>query len=166
MGSSNVIGGPGGRLGQRDLRQSALRGPDRRPGRDPDHRRRRTSSAWPGGGYLFGTGNPGNGGDGVRIENSAGNVDRRTRLDLGQHHLLELRRRSRDHRRCLDRKRGAQQPDRPDRRRQGASRATSRDGVAVYSPQNTIGPGNVISGNLRGVHISGSRPARSWFKTT
>ncbi len=30
------------------------------------------------------------------------------------------------------------------------------DGVAVYSPQNTVGPGNVISGNLRGVHISGS----------
>ena len=30
------------------------------------------------------------------------------------------------------------------------------DGVVVFSPQTTIGPGNVISGNLRGVHISGS----------
>ena len=32
--------------------------------------------------------------------------------------------------------------------------------MAVYSPQNTIGPGNVISGNLRGVHISGRTPAQ------
>ena len=30
------------------------------------------------------------------------------------------------------------------------------DGVEIDSPQNTIGPGNVISGNLRGVNISGS----------
>ena len=28
--------------------------------------------------------------------------------------------------------------------------------MAVFSPQNTIGPGNVISGNLRGVLISGA----------
>jgi len=32
----------------------------------------------------------------------------------------------------------------------------AQDGVAVFSPSNTIGPGNIISGNLRGVDISGS----------
>ena len=35
-------------------------------------------------------------------------------------------------------------------------KGNAADGVAVYSPQNTIGPGNLISGNLRGVLISGA----------
>ena len=33
------------------------------------------------------------------------------------------------------------------------------DGVAVYSPSNTIGPGNVISQNLLGIGIYGPAPA-------
>ena len=37
-----------------------------------------------------------------------------------------------------------------------AVKGNVQDGVVVFSPQNTIGPGNVISGNLRGVDVSGA----------
>ena len=53
----------------------------------------------PGGGYLFGTGNPGNGGDGVRIEDSADNQIGGPDVDLGQRDLVERRRWGLHHRR-------------------------------------------------------------------
>jgi hypothetical protein len=108
----------------------------------------------PAGGYLFGTGNPGNGGDGVRIENS-------TQNQIGGPDSTWSN--------TISSNAGAG-VDLPDTTATGNSilnnligltsdgtavKGNSQEGVAVFSPQNTIGPGNVISGNLRGVRISG-----------
>ncbi len=109
----------------------------------------------PGGGYVFGSGDPGNGGDGVLIDNSASNVIGGPDSTWGNaissnsgdgvlitgaastgntvlNNMIGL---------TIDGK---------------AVKGNLDDGVEVDSPQNTIGPGNVISGNLLGVNISGS----------
>ena len=108
----------------------------------------------PGGGYRFGTGNPGNGRNGVWIQDSTqnqvggpdqtwGNVISSngvgilingitSSLNIMQNNLIGL---------TADGK---------------AVKGNTGDGVSIFSPQNTIGPGNVISGNLRGVRISGA----------
>ncbi len=113
----------------------------------------------PGGGYLFGSGDPGNLGDGVRIdnapENQIGTNDRLGNTDLGNvisanegagvriigrlatgnvvaHNTIGL---------TVD----------------GLSAlGNSQEGVAVFSANNQIGPDNTISANLRGVLLSGS----------
>ena len=109
----------------------------------------------PGGGYLLGTGNPGNGGDGVLIENSASNViggpdstwGNTISSNSGAGVLIT----------------GAASTGNAVLNNMIGLTADGKgvkgnldEGVAVYSPQNTIGPGNVISGNLLGVNISGS----------
>ena len=62
------------RGGQRDLRQWRRRHSYRRTGRDPDHRRRQPDRPGARRRLPARHGNPGNGGDGVLIENSASNV--------------------------------------------------------------------------------------------
>lgn len=108
----------------------------------------------PGGGYLMGTGSPGNGGSGVLIENSASNViggpdstwGNTISSNSGAGVLIK----------------GAASTGNTVLNNMIGLTADGKgvkgnldDGVAVDSPQNTIGPGNVISGNLRGVNISG-----------
>ncbi|MGO8902318.1 MAG: beta strand repeat-containing protein, partial [Isosphaeraceae bacterium] len=110
----------------------------------------------PGGGYKFGSGNPGNGdaGDGIRIEDSAQNQIGGPTADWGNtissnfgagvyitgatsvgnsiaNNLIGVT--------------------------YGglAAKGNAQDGVADFSPGTVIGPGNLISGNLRGVLISG-----------
>jgi hypothetical protein len=109
----------------------------------------------PGGGYLLGTGDPGNGGSGILIENSPGNViggpdatwSNAISSNSGAGVLITGARATGNS--VLNNLIGLTAG--------GASKKGNlQDGVAVFSPQNTIGPGNVISGNLRGVEISGS----------
>ena len=153
-GSSNAIGGPGG--GSGNLISANLLSGVRIVG--PAATRNIVAAniigLGPGGGYLFGTGNPGNGGDGVQIENSTENqvggpdstwanvissnayagVDITGITATGntvQNNLIGL---------TADGK---------------AVKGNYADGVVVFSPQTLVGPGNVISGNLRGVRISG-----------
>ena len=164
-GSSNVIGGPGG--GSGNLISANQLGGVQIVG--PSATRNIVAAniigLGPGGGYLFGTADPGNGGDGVQIENSTQNqvggpdstwanaissnsgagVDITGVTSTGntvQNNLIGL---------TADGK---------------AVKGNYADGVVVFSPQNTIGPGNVISGNLRGVRISGPDAPRSWSATT
>jgi hypothetical protein len=153
-GSSNAIGGPGG--GSGNLISANQQGGVQIVG--PAATRNIVAANYigigPGGGYLFGTGNPGNNGDGVQIENSTQNqvggpdstwanvissnsgagveIDGITSTgNTVENNLIGL---------TADGK---------------AVKGNYADGVVVFSPQNTIGPGNVISGNLRGVRISG-----------
>ena len=111
----------------------------------------------PGGGYKFGTGDPGNGGDGVRIEDGSQNQIGGTSAALGN---------------TIDSNHGAgiyitglATGNVAANNMIGVTADGSQvlgnwsDGVAVYSPSNTIGPGNVISQNLRGIGIYG--PAAS-----
>ena len=109
----------------------------------------------PGGGYLLGTGDPGNGGDGVLIDNSASNViggpdstwGNTISSNSGDGVLIT----------------GAASTGNAVLNNMIGLTADGKGvkgnldaGVEVDSPQNTIGPGNVISGNLLGVNISGS----------
>ena len=120
----------------------------------------------PGGGYLFGTGNPGNGdgGDGVRIEDGSLNLIGGSTRDLGN---------------VIDSNHGAgvyitgSAPDQINGIPATGTGNTvannmigvtasgtqvlgnSQEGVALYAQNNTIGPGNVISQNLRGIGIYG-----------
>ena len=109
----------------------------------------------PGGGYLLGTGDPGNGGDGVLIDNSASNViggpdstwGNTISSNSGDGVLIK----------------GAASTGNAVLNNMIGLTADGKGvkgnldaGVEVDSPQNTIGPGNVISGNLLGVNISGS----------
>src|SRR5208337_3816263 len=109
----------------------------------------------PGGGYLFGTGNPGNGGDGVEIDNSAQNIIGGPSSSWGN---------------AISSNAGAgvlitgitSTTNTVEYNMIGltsggsAVKGNLQDGVAVFSPQNTIGPGNVISGNRNGVDIEGA----------
>ncbi len=153
-GSSNAIGGPGG--GSGNLISANQQGGVQIVG--PTATRNIVAANYigigPGGGYALGTGDPGNQGDGVQIENSTQNqvggpsstwanvissnsgagveIDGITStLNTVANNLIGL---------TADGK---------------AVKGNYADGVVVYSPQTTIGPGNVISGNLRGVRISG-----------
>ena len=111
----------------------------------------------PGGGYKFGTGDPGNRGDGVRIEDGSQNQVGGTSSALGN---------------TIDSNHGAgiyitglATGNVAANNMIGVTAAGTQvlgnwsDGVALYSPSNTIGPGNVISQNLRGIGIYG--PAAS-----
>jgi hypothetical protein len=108
----------------------------------------------PGGGYLLGSGNPGNGGDGVLIENSASNViggpdatwGNSISSNSGDGVLITGA--SSTGNAVLNNMIGLTSDGK-------AVRGNLAAGVAVYSPQNTIGPGNVISGNFLGVGIYG-----------
>ncbi|MGO9600207.1 MAG: Calx-beta domain-containing protein [Isosphaeraceae bacterium] len=109
----------------------------------------------PGGGYLFGTGNPGNGSSGVEIDNSAqnevggpssswGNV---ISSNAGAGVLIT----------GITSTTNTVAYNLIGTTASGSAvKGNLQDGVAVFSPQNTIGPGNVISGNLRGVDIEGA----------
>jgi hypothetical protein len=110
----------------------------------------------PGGGYLFGTGNPGNGdlGDGVLIEDSS---------------LNQIGGPTSEWANTISSNFGAgiyitgatAVGNTIENNRIGvtvdglAAKGNAEDGVADFSPLTVIGPGNQISGNLRGVHISG-----------
>jgi hypothetical protein len=109
----------------------------------------------PGGGYLFGTGNPGNGANGVWIDSSAQNEiggpssswGNAIASNAGDGVLITG---------------STSTTNTVAYNMIGTTSAGSsvkgnlQDGVAVSSPQNTIGPGNVISGNQRGVDIEGA----------
>ncbi len=111
----------------------------------------------PGGGYAFGTGNPGNGdaGDGIFIENSAlnqiggptsawGNVIS-SNFGAG----VSITGVTSTGNTILNNLIGVTADG-------NAAKGNAQQGVADYSPGTTVGPGNVISGNLLGVLISGS----------
>jgi len=110
----------------------------------------------PGGGYAFGTGNPGNGdaGDGVIIENSAlnqiggptsawGNVIS-SNFGAG----VSITGITSTGNTILNNLIGVTADG-------SAAKGNAQEGVADGSPGTVIGPGNVISGNLLGVLISG-----------
>jgi hypothetical protein len=114
----------------------------------------------PGGGYLFGTGNPGNLGDGVWIDegsqNLVGGTDPKLGNVISSNALAGVR---------------ITGPDATGNIVANnvlglASAGTqvagnAQEGVAVYSPGNTIGPHNVISQNLRGIGIYGPTGTRT-----
>jgi hypothetical protein len=158
LGSSNAIGGPGGGSGNlisaNQLTGVHITG-------SPAIRNVVAGNIiglGPGGGYLFGTGNPGNRGDGVWIDNAAQNqvggpdstwanvissnggagVDitgSGSDLDPVENNLIGV---------TADGK---------------AVKGNLGDGVFTASPRSVIGPGNLIAGNLRGVHVSGASAA-------
>ncbi len=110
----------------------------------------------PGGGYAFGTGNPGNGdaGDGILIEDSAlnqiggptpawGNVIS-SNFGAG----VSITGGTSTGNTILNNLIGVTADG-------GAAKGNAQEGVANDSPGTVIGPGNVISGNLLGVLISG-----------
>ena len=105
----------------------------------------------PEGGYLFGTGDPGNGSDGVLIQDGSQNEIGGSSAALGN---------------TIDSNHGAgiyitglATGNVVANNMIGVTAAGSQvlgnwaEGVAVYSPSNTIGPGNVISQNLLGIGI-------------
>ncbi|MBV8310949.1 MAG: hypothetical protein JO344_11220, partial [Planctomycetaceae bacterium] len=107
----------------------------------------------PRGGYLFGTGDPGNGSDGVLIEDGSQNEIGGSSAALGN---------------TIDSNHGAgiyitglATDNVAANNMIGVTADGSQvlgnwaEGVAVYSPSNTIGPGNVISQNLLGIGIYG-----------
>ncbi len=117
----------------------------------------------PSGGFLYGAGDTGNGGDGVRIENAPSNRVGGPNRDLGGVTA------DRDRGNIISANEGAGV------RILGATATgnvllynligltgdgnaplgNSGEGVAIYSPGNTVGPGNAISANLRGILLSG-----------
>jgi hypothetical protein len=117
----------------------------------------------PGGGYLFGTGDPGNRGDGVRIEDGSlneigGGTGLGNTIDSNHGAGVYITGVAADP--------SAGTPatgteNTVSYNMIGVTAAGSQilgndmDGVSVYSPSNTIGPGNVISGNLRGLGVYG-----------
>ena len=102
----------------------------------------------PGGGYIFGTGNPGNGADGVRIDDSATNwIDHNT-ISSNDGAGVRLNGAAATGNAISNNVIGLRSDGK-------AIKGNFGEGVAVYGPQNTIGPGNVISGNLRGVGVYG-----------
>ena len=115
----------------------------------------------PGGGYKFGTGDPGNVGDGVRIEDGSQNQIGGSSSALGNTIAIEPRRRRLHHRCAIRRRHTGNVPATWSNNMIGVTAdgtqvlGNASDGVAVYSPSNTIGPGNVISQNLRGIGIYG-----------
>ncbi|MGC8638550.1 MAG: beta strand repeat-containing protein [Isosphaeraceae bacterium] len=111
----------------------------------------------PGGGYVFGTGNPGNGdyGDGIRIEDSAQNQIGGPTSAWGNTISsnfgagVYITGASAMGNTILNNLIGTTSDG-------TAAQGNAQEGVANYSPGTAIGPGNVISGNLRGVLISGA----------
>jgi hypothetical protein len=110
----------------------------------------------PGGGYRFGTGDPGNGdaGDGVRIEDAAQNQIGGPTADWGNTISsnfgsgVYITGAAAAGTTILDNLIGVTYDGQ-------AAKGNARDGVTDFSPGTIIGPGNQISGNLRGVLISG-----------
>jgi len=109
----------------------------------------------PGGGYKFGSGNPGNGGDGVRIEDSGRNqvggstAARANTISSNFGAGVYITGASSVGNVILGNLIGVTSDGQ-------AAKGNAQEGVADFSPGTIIGPGNVISGNLRGVLISGS----------
>ena len=111
----------------------------------------------PGGGYRSGSGDPGNGGDGILIASSTGNViggpDSTWANTISSNSgdgVLDQRRRATANS-VLNNLIGLTSDGK-------SVKGNLAAGVEVDSAQNTIGPGNVISGNLLGVKIAALRP--------
>ena len=110
----------------------------------------------PGGGYKFGTGNPGNGdaGDGILIEDSAQNqIGGPTSvwgnaISSNSGAGVSITGITSTGNTILNNLIGVTTDG-------SAAKGNAQEGVADFSPGTVIGPGNVISGNLRGVLISG-----------
>jgi hypothetical protein len=114
----------------------------------------------PGGGYKFGTGDPGNGdaGDGVRIEDAPQNQVGGP--DLSWSNVISSNRGSGVY------VTGASATGNTVLFNfiglllgGGAVKGNDGDGVTVLAPQTTVGPGNTISGNKLGVLVSGTTGA-------
>ena len=110
----------------------------------------------PGGGFVLGSGDPGNGGDGVLINDSAGNViggpgsTWGNTISSNASAGVLITGATSTGNSVLNNLIGLTSGG-------NAKKGNLSYGVTDYSPQNTIGPGNVISGNLGGVLISGSQ---------
>lgn len=102
----------------------------------------------PGGGYIFGTGNPGNGGDGVTIDDAAINWIDHNAISSNDGAGVRLNGATATGNVVSANLIGLTSDGK-------AAKGNFGEGVAVYGPQNTIGPGNVISGNLRGIAVYG-----------
>jgi len=102
----------------------------------------------PGGGYLFGTFNPGNGLDGVRIEDAPTNRVNGNTISSNDGAGVRLMGTTATGNVLSANYIGLTADGK-------AVKGNFGEGVAVYAPQNTIGAGNVISGNLRGVGVYG-----------
>jgi parallel beta-helix repeat protein len=102
----------------------------------------------PGGGYLFGTFNPGNGLDGVRIENAPSNLVDGNTISSNDGAGVRLMGATATGNVLSANFLGLTADGK-------AVKGNFGEGVAVYAPLNTIGAGNVISGNLRGVGVYG-----------
>ena len=110
----------------------------------------------PNGGYKFGTGDPGNGGDGVLIEDGSQNEIGGSSSEMGNtiasNHGSGI---------YITNVTGSATGNVAAYNMIGVTADGSQilgnwsDGVSLYSPSNTIGPGNVISQNLRGISIYG-----------
>ena len=108
----------------------------------------------PGGGYRFGTGNPGNAGDGILIEDGSQNLIGGATAALGNVITSNHRAgvaivgsaasRNTITNNTIGLAFGGQQV-----------LGNALEGVSIAAPSNTIGPGNVISANLRGIGIYG-----------
>jgi titin len=110
----------------------------------------------PGGGYLFGNGNPGNGdaGNGVLIENSAANR-------IGGSTSNSANTISSNFGAGIEISGATSAGNVIENNFIGttsdgtAAKGNAQEGVLDFSPQTVIGPGNIISGNLRGIRITG-----------
>jgi hypothetical protein len=161
-GSSNEIGGPvpgAGNLISANKSHGVRIAPMLVPGA-PSPTRNIVAANFigigPGGGYRFGTGNPGNGdaGDGVRIEDSALNqiggptTDSGNTISSNYGSGVEITGSTSIGNIILNNLIGTTSDG-------SAAKGNAQDGVADFSPATVIGPGNIISGNSRGVLISG-----------
>ena len=109
----------------------------------------------PGGGYVFGTGDPGNNGNGVLIVNSTANViggpdsSWANIISSNSGDGVLVTGASSTGNVILNNLIGLTASG-------TAVKGNLQDGIGIGSSQNTIGPGNVISGNLRGINVFGS----------
>jgi hypothetical protein len=109
----------------------------------------------PGGGFLFGSGDPGNSGDGVLIDGAPNNIiggsssAGRNVIAASGGNGVTIAGALATGNAVLNNFIGLTS---------GGSTVLGNagDGVAIFSANNVVGPGNVISGNLKGVLISGS----------
>jgi hypothetical protein len=148
-GSSNQIGGPGPAAGN-VISANQLAGV-RISGSTSGATRNTVAANFigiaPGGGYKFGSGNPGNFGDGVQIEDSAQNqiggptADWGNTISSNHGSGVEITGVASTGNAILNNKIGTTSDG-------TAAAGNTQDGVADSSPGTVIGPGNIISANL------------------
>ena len=154
-GSSNIIGGSADRAGN-VISGNGLDGVEiLGPGATETTVGGNLIGLAPGGGYVFGTGDPGNDGNGVLIVNSAANViggpdsSWANIISSNSGDGVLVTGASSTGNTILNDLIGLTASG-------SAVKGNLQDGVGIGAAQNTIGPGNVISGNLRGIIVFGA----------